>query len=63
MANTRDQGTTPLTVPDHAHRWRIGEPAGPVSLGRCAQCGIEREFRNWLQELDFTTREERREAA
>jgi hypothetical protein len=59
----------PATAPtaDHAHRWRIDEPTGPFSAGRCSACGVEREFRNWLEALDFTVRDEhateRREAA
>lgn len=28
------------------HRWRIEEPAGKFSQGRCGGCGAVRRFRN-----------------
>lgn len=28
------------------HHWRIAEPDGPISLGRCNLCGAERQFSN-----------------
>lgn len=31
---------------EHAHRWRLEEPAGPMSGGRCAACGATRTFAN-----------------
>lgn len=34
----------PCTVYE-AHRWSIGEPDGPVAMGRC-ECGATREFYN-----------------
>ena len=34
----------------HAHRWRIEEPNGPESIGRCRECGETKVFRNWLDE-------------
>jgi hypothetical protein len=49
--------------PDHAHRWLIGEPNGPTSLGVCRICKAEKIFRNWLEEADFITNEEHRQAA
>ena len=33
---------------DHAHRWVLDEPNGPVSTGRCG-CGIERRLGNSLE--------------
>lgn len=30
----------------HSHRWRYEEPDGPVSVGRCIDCGAEREGDN-----------------
>jgi hypothetical protein len=48
-------------VQEHSHRWRIGEPAGPTSPATC-RCGAVREFRNWIREADYLTREERRAA-
>ena len=51
------------TIQSHAHRWRIGEPEGPESVGTCAVCGENRTFRNWLSESDFITNEERRQSA
>jgi hypothetical protein len=44
--------------PTHAHRWRIDEPQGEVSHGLCRLCGAQREFRNWLPELDYISRRE-----
>ncbi|MEX2081066.1 MAG: hypothetical protein WEC33_05575, partial [Dehalococcoidia bacterium] len=52
-----------VAAADHAHRWRIDEPNGPVSLGTCKVCGAEKEFRNWLSDGDFITNEEHRMAA
>ncbi len=48
---------------DHFHRWRIEEPNGPVSRGVCKVCGIEKQFKNWLQDGDFITNEEHRVAS
>jgi hypothetical protein len=45
---------------EHAHRWRIAEPNGPTSAASCKFCGAVREFKNWLSEADYLTREERR---
>lgn len=47
----------------HAHHWRIEEPNGNVSLGRCKSCGATKEFKNWLTETDFVTNEEYRQLA
>lgn len=57
--------TTAQSVPatDHFHRWRIDEPNGPVSIGVCKVCGAEKQFKNWLSEMDFITNEEHRAAA
>lgn len=41
----------------HVHRWRIEEPSGSESAGRCA-CGEIRVFQNWLPTLDFISRSE-----
>lgn len=30
---------------DHAHRWRLPEPDGPMADARC-ECGATREFHN-----------------
>lgn len=43
----------------HFHRWRIEEPNGPISVGRCT-CGAQKEFKNWLSDGDFITNEEHR---
>ena len=48
---------------DHFHRWRIDEPNGPTSAGVCKVCGKEKEFKNWLSDMDFITNEEHRVAA
>jgi len=53
----------PKNVADHAHRWRIEEARGPQSAGVCKICGAERNFRNWLEDSDFITNEEHRQAA
>ena len=31
-------------VATHSHHWRLSEPQGPVTHGRCLRCGAEREF-------------------
>jgi len=31
---------------EHSHHWLISSPNGPISLGRCKVCFIEREFLN-----------------
>ncbi|MCC7366541.1 MAG: hypothetical protein IT303_19440 [Dehalococcoidia bacterium] len=49
--------------PDHAHRWLIEEARGPQSRGTCRVCGTEKMFRNWLEDADFITNEEHRQAA
>ena len=51
------------TASDHFHRWRIEEPNGPVSRGVCKDCGAEKQFKNWLSDMDFITNEEHRNAA
>ena len=48
---------------DHFHRWRIDEPSGPRSQGVCKVCGEQKEFKNWLSDMDFITNEEHRSAA
>ena len=52
--------TKTAAQPQHFHRWRIDEPSGPVSLGRCYESGAVKEFKNWLSESDFITNEEHR---
>jgi len=47
----------------HAHRWRIEEARGPQSRGVCKICGEEKLFKNWLEDSDFITNEEHRQAA
>lgn len=49
--------------PDHAHHWLIEEANGPSSTGICKRCGEIRAFKNWIEETDFITGEERRPAA
>ena len=39
----------------HVHRWRIAEPDGPTSTGRCNLCGEERLFKNLPGEVQFTS--------
>lgn len=57
------QATPPRPQADHFHRWRIDEPNGPTSGGVCSVCGITKEFKNWLSDMDFITNEEHRSAA
>jgi hypothetical protein len=49
--------------PDHAHHWLIEEANGPSSVGICKRCGQIRAFKNWIEDADFLTGEERRPAA
>ncbi len=44
----------------HAHRWRIEEPRGPTSPGRCRDCGAVRIFRNSASGDDFIANEQNR---
>jgi len=46
-----------------AHHWVIEEANGPNSAGVCKRCGAVRSFKNWLEDADFITGEERRMAA
>lgn len=55
--------TPKAEAPEHFHRWRIDEPNGPTSRGVCKVCGAEKEFKNWLSDMDFITNEEHRVAA
>ncbi len=60
-----EAGTTAVVEQEqtHAHRWRIDEAQGPKSRGVCKICGEERYFKNWLEDSDFITNEEHRQAA
>lgn len=62
MAHSVVKESSPV-VAGHAHRWRIPEPNGAVSIGVCKVCGAEKQFRNWLSDMDFITNEEHRQAA
>lgn len=42
-----------LTSVKHAHRWRIDEPNGETSMGKCNGCGEEKQFKNHDANLDF----------
>jgi hypothetical protein len=58
METTTNIVTFDARPTDHAHRWRIDEPNGAMSRGRCRICGAQKEFRNWLAETDFITNSE-----
>ncbi len=53
----------PAAMPEHAHHWRIEEAHGPRSGGVCKICGAVKDFKNWLEDGDFITNEEHRQAA
>ncbi len=36
----------PFAANPHAHHWLIEPPTGPLSVGRCRECGSERSFSN-----------------
>ena len=57
---TLDRPVSPAT---HAHHWRIDEAHGPRSGGVCKTCGAVKEFKNWIEDGDFITNEEHRQAA
>tara|TARA_B100001123_G_C15341440_1_gene1035129 strand:- start:1841 stop:2032 length:192 start_codon:yes stop_codon:yes gene_type:complete len=57
---SKNIGNQAVTNEQHLHRWRIEEPAGPMSHGRCYECGATKEFKNWLSDSDFITNEEHR---
>lgn len=40
---------------EHAHHWIIMTPNGPTSEGCCKGCGEMREFKNWLEKLQFVS--------
>lgn len=64
MAEMATKDTAEAAVAaDHFHRWRIDEPNGAVSQGVCKVCGVEKQFKNWLADMDFITNEEHRNAA
>lgn len=63
QATTTATPTAVATAADHFHRWRIDEPNGPTSGGVCKICGVSKEFKNWLSDMDFITNEEHRSAA
>ena len=44
----------PSSLDTHVHRWRIAEPRGPTSSGRCLLCGDERLFQNAPPEVEFS---------
>jgi hypothetical protein len=44
------QNATTAQAQNHAHHWIIDEAVGPMSNGRCRNCGAEREFRNFPEE-------------
>lgn len=48
---------TQLSAPssDHAHHWKIAEAEGPVSEGICKHCGTRKPFKNWPEDLDFSS--------
>jgi len=47
----------------HAHHWVIDEPDGPMSHGRCKDCGAVKAFRNWIEEIDYINNDQGRSAA
>jgi len=56
-------GGPEVAAPDHAHRWRIEEPQGPTSSGRCRGCGELRLFRNSSPGDDLVPNAEHRATA
>jgi hypothetical protein len=46
---------------EHKHHWIIDEPEGSTSWGECTICGAVRNFKNFLPEFDFLTRQELKE--
>ena len=32
-----------------SHHWVIGAPEGPVSIGVCKICGVDKEFNNFVE--------------
>jgi hypothetical protein len=63
MAQTTTTAEAPRVEAQHFHRWRIDEPNGPTSTGVCKECGVAKQFKNWLSDMDFITNEEHRVAA
>jgi hypothetical protein len=66
MTTATIQPTAPTATAQavgHAHHWVIEEANGPRSAGVCKRCGEIRAFKNWIEDADFITTEERRSAA
>lgn len=57
------QSTTAVPTTHHYHHWVIEEANGPRSVGVCKYCGVEKQFKNWLEDSDFITNEEHRSRA
>jgi len=52
---------TPIKESEHPHHWKIEEPNGPTSIGRCKHCPAEKIFRNYpWASGDIITNEEHR---
>ena len=67
-SHTEDPEMSTQTAPvvatsHHFHHWRIEEANGPRSMGVCKYCGVEKTFKNWLEDSDFITNEEHRSTA
>lgn len=43
--NLDDLGTEDSCI----HYWLIGSPTGPISQGKCRNCGILKEFNNFFE--------------
>lgn len=43
------EGTTAVC----RHHWIIDSAVGPVSKGRCRTCGVEKEFRNYIETVPW----------
>jgi len=41
------------TTAECRHHWEIEPASNPVSMGKCRRCGLEKEFKNYLEETPW----------
>lgn len=49
MVQAQLESRTESAALECRHHWVIDSALGPVSKGRCRNCGIEKEFKNYLE--------------
>ncbi len=49
MVQAQLESRSESTASECRHHWVIDSARGPVSRGNCVTCGIEKEFKNYLE--------------